>query len=72
MSAGTALYPQRSGAVTAVLFSMMSFSGAVFPVIIGAVGTGRGIENAYYALFFIMVPIATGLIAGSRVIRPRS
>ena len=72
MSAGTALYPQRSGAVTAVLFSMMSFSGAVFPVIIGAVGTGRGIENAYYALFFIMVPIAAGLIAGSRVIRPRS
>jgi MFS family permease len=66
MSAGTAAYPQRSGAVTAVLFSMMSLSGAVFPVIIGSIGSGHGIEQAYYSLFILMIPIAAGLIAGGK------
>ena len=68
MAAGTAQYPERSGAVTAVLFSMMSLSGAVFPVIIGAVGNGRGIEQAYYSLFAVMVPVAAGLVVGKKVI----
>ncbi|MBI9106585.1 MAG: MFS transporter [Spirochaetales bacterium] len=71
MSAGTGLYPERSGAVTAVLFSMMSLSGAVFPFMIGSIGTDLGIEKAYYSLLILMVPIAIGLLAGKKIIPGR-
>lgn len=69
MAAGTSLYPRRSGAVTAVLYSMMSLSGAVFPFMVGRIGTGFGIEKAYYSLFILMLPITAGLIVGRRIIK---
>jgi len=72
MAAGTSLYPERSGAVTAVLFSMMSLSGAAFPFMIGSIGNDLGIEKAYYSLLFIMIPIAAGLIFGNKIITDRS
>lgn len=68
MAAGTGLYPKQSGAVTAVLFSMMSLSGAVFPFLVGSIGTDFGIENAYYSLFAVMVPIVAGLLLGRKVL----
>ena len=64
MGKGTALYPKQSGAITGVLFSMMSLSGIVFPLVIGAVGHSFGIENAYYSVFFIMSPIIVYCLIG--------
>ena len=69
LASGTALYPTRSGAVTAILFSMMSLSGAVFPFMVGSIGTGLGIEKAYYSLYIVIVLIAAGLILGWKIIR---
>ena len=66
MSLGTSHYPERSGAATAVLFSMMSLSGAVFPVIIGIIGRDLGIEYAYYGLLVIMIPFIAGMLIRRR------
>ncbi len=60
MALGTNFYPDRSGAATAVLFSMMSLSGIVFPLFLGALGSAWGIETAYYSLLIIMIPIIIG------------
>ncbi len=62
MAMGTSLYPQRSGAATAVLFSMMSLSGAVFPMIIGTIGRSVGIDQAYYALLIVMLVFGVGIL----------
>ena len=67
MAAGTSLYPERPGAATAVLFSMMSLGGAVFPAVIGAIGEFTGIENAYYSLFAAMVPVTAGLLLSGKI-----
>ncbi len=72
MAVGTGFYPKRSGAVTAVLFSMMSLSGAVFPVVIGSIGQVMGIEKAYYALILIMVPVLAGLLFSGKLTRQPS
>lgn len=62
MANGTSYYPDRSGAATAVLYSMMSLSGAVFPVVIGMIGRDYGIEYAYYGLLVIMIPFVLGIL----------
>ncbi|HAK47155.1 MAG TPA: hypothetical protein DCO79_14715 [Spirochaeta sp.] len=66
MAHGTAYYPERSGAVTAVLFSIMSLSGAVFPVVIGIIGRSLGIEQAYYTLLLMMIPVVIGMLVRKR------
>lgn len=62
MAKGTGLYPAKSGAVTGILFAAMSFSGMVFPLIIGVIGTGVGIEGAFYSLYAVGILIAAGVL----------
>ena len=62
LAEGTSLYPAKSGAVTGILFAAMSFSGMVFPFLIGVIGTGAGIEGAFYSLFAIGILIVVGLL----------
>ncbi|NQT61161.1 MAG: MFS transporter [Bacteroidetes bacterium] len=71
LSKGTGLYPGKPGAVTGVLFAMMSLSGMVFPLLIGMIGANVGIEGAYYTLLGIEVLIFCGIIfAGKKLRKP--
>ncbi|MBL7006526.1 MAG: MFS transporter [Spirochaetia bacterium] len=62
LAQGTGLYPGKPGAVTGVLFAMMSLSGMVFPFVIGVIGTNQGIAGAYYTLIGIEILIFFGII----------
>jgi len=66
LSAGTARYPESSGAVTGVLFAMMSAAGMAFPLFVGIIGTRFGIEGAYITLALITLMIIPGLLRISR------
>lgn len=74
MSRGTGLYPGKAGAVTGILFSTMSFSGMVFPFLIGTIGSNVGIQSAYYVLFFIELLLLAGIFLMNRIVKmsPRS
>jgi MFS transporter, FHS family, glucose/mannose:H+ symporter len=69
LSKGTGLYPEKPGAVTGVLFAMMSLSGMVFPFVIGLIGTNQGIEGAYYTLLGIELLIFIGIILANKKLR---
>lgn len=72
MSRGTELYPNKSGAVTGVLFATMSFSGMVFPLLIGLIGNNAGIEGAYYSLFAVGALIVVGVLVINKTRQLRS
>jgi len=69
LAKGTGLYPGKSGAVTGILFAMMSLSGMVFPFLIGLIGTNTGIEGAYYTLLGIEVLIFIGIYFANKRLR---
>jgi MFS transporter, FHS family, glucose/mannose:H+ symporter len=66
LSMGTGLYPGKSGAVTGILFAAVSFSGMVFPLLIGLIGNTVGIEGAFYSLFVVGVLIVLGVMLINR------
>jgi fucose permease len=55
MARGTAAFPDRPGTVSGVLFASVSLGGMVFPLLLGAVGTGLGIRRAYWLIGAILI-----------------
>jgi MFS family permease len=60
MARGTALYPDRPGTVSGVLFGSVSLGGMAFPLMLGAAASALGIRLTY---IFVGVIILGLLIA---------
>jgi fucose permease len=55
MARGTETFPKRPGTVSGMLFASVSLGGTVFPLLLGAVGTGMGIRRAYWVVGLLLV-----------------
>jgi fucose permease len=66
MARGTALYPDRPGTVSGVLFGSVSLGGMVFPLMLGAVASALGIRLTYILVGVIILGLLIAVTATRR------
>ena len=62
MSRGTALFPERPGTVSGVMFGSVSLGGMVFPFLLGAAASSLGIRLTYALMGLIILALLLAVL----------